>query len=55
MDVSQSDIRPLVRAQLKTIRGDVQMGARRTRDAMTRAHLEDIVARIDDILEGRRD
>ena len=51
VDVSQSDIRPLARAQLREIQGDAERASTRTRDRMTRYHLEDIVARIDDILD----
>jgi hypothetical protein len=52
VDVSQSDIRPFVRGQLNELRRAAQQAARRTRDTATRYHLEDVVARIDDILEG---
>ena len=54
VDVSQSDIRPLVRAQLGEIRSEAGRWARLTSDRMTRIHLEDIVARVDDVLEGSR-
>ncbi|MCH7565083.1 MAG: zinc-dependent metalloprotease [Gemmatimonadetes bacterium] len=52
VDVSQSDIRPLVRAQLNEIRTEAESASTRTRDRMTRYHLEDIVERINAILEG---
>ena len=48
--VLRSDIRPLVRAQLNTLRADAE--AVNSSDEMTRYHLEDVVARIDHILEG---
>ena len=52
VDVSQSDIRPLIRGQLKELRAEASRAAERTNDPMTRYHLEDVVARIDRILEG---
>jgi Met-zincin/Domain of unknown function (DUF5117)/Domain of unknown function (DUF5118) len=52
VDVSQSDIRPLIRAQLNEIKGDAERAAGRTRDRVTRAHLEDITARAEAILEN---
>ncbi len=51
VDVSQSDIRALVRGELQTLRRDVARALRRTQDHMTRLHLEDVVARIDEILD----
>lgn len=52
VDVSQSDIRPLVRAQLRELRTEAEQAAARTTDDMTRYHLEDVVVRIDAILDG---
>lgn len=52
VDVSQSDIRPLVRHQLTTLRDEAGRGRFGTSDPRTRWHLEDVMARIDDILEG---
>jgi hypothetical protein len=52
--VALSDIRPLVRAQLTALRTAVRGRVSRTTDAVTRAHLEDVMARIGDILEGNR-
>ena len=52
VDVSQSDIRPVVRGQLTALRNRATLGASRTRDTMTRYHLEDVVARIDDMLDA---
>lgn len=54
VDISRSDIRPLARAQLRDTRdtrANAQRGAAAARDAMTRVHLQDIVARIDEALE----
>ena len=55
VDVSQSDIRPYVRAELKTLRDDVQQGLRRTPDETTEMHLQDVLARIDQTLNGTED
>ena len=52
IDVSQSDIRAYVRGELQTLRTSASRASRRTRDNMTRLHLQDIVARIDDILDS---
>jgi len=52
VDVSQSDIRPLARAQLDEIAQDSRRAAGRTNDRVTRAHLEDLSARAAAILEG---
>jgi len=52
INVSQSDLRSYVRAELKTLREDVQQGLRRTTDERTRMHLNDVLARIDQTLEG---
>ena len=51
VNVEQSDIRPVARAQLTTIRRDAARAAQRTRDTMTRLHLLDVVERIDDVLD----
>ena len=47
--LTRSDVRPLVRAQLSAIRTEAE--AAESSDPMTRYHLEDVVARIDAILE----
>jgi hypothetical protein len=49
-NVLRSDIRPLVRAQLNALRAEASVGS--ASDDMTRYHLEDVVARIEAILEG---
>ncbi len=51
VDVSQSDIRPFVRGQLRDLTGEVRAGLNRTRDRATRLHLEDVLVRIDRILD----
>lgn len=50
-NMNRSDIRPLVRAQLQELRTESERGARRVRHRATRAHLLDIVARIDQVLD----
>ena len=51
-DVSNSDIRPLVRAQLKDLQDEVNRAERRIRHRVSEAHLADVSARIDAILGG---
>ncbi|HSG48189.1 MAG TPA: zinc-dependent metalloprotease [Longimicrobiales bacterium] len=50
-DVSRSDIRPLLRRELRALRSDASMAAARVRHPLTRLHLEDLVVRIDALLE----
>ena len=51
-DVSTSDIRPLVREQLRMVRDDVQRRANQAGgDRVTGAHLDDVVVRVEAILE----
>ncbi len=52
VELSRSDIRPLVRDRLRRLRADVRAAATRTGDRMTRVHLEDVLVRIDRILEA---
>jgi hypothetical protein len=52
VDVSQSDIRPLARAQLHEIMDGAERAAGRTQDRVTRAHLEDLAARAEAVLEN---
>mgnify|MGYP001286509307 CR=1 FL=1 len=54
VELSRSDIRPLVRAQLRALRSDVAAAAARAPDAMTRVHLQDVLVRIDRILDAPR-
>ncbi len=51
IDVSQSDLGAYARGELNTLQRNVQRAINRTRDRMTRLHLEDIDNRIDDILD----
>ena len=55
VDVSQSDIRPLARAQLERIRDGAEQAATAARDELTRAHLVDLGARARAILENGND
>ncbi|MFB6279646.1 MAG: zinc-dependent metalloprotease [Salinibacter sp.] len=55
VNVRQSDIRAYVRGELTAVRDAVEQALRRTDDEATRVHLEDVRARIDDILEGKGD
>jgi hypothetical protein len=54
-DLSQSDVRPLVRAQLVDLKDDVERAARRIQHRVSRAHLQDIIVRIDAILEAEEE
>lgn len=54
VDLGRSDIRPLVRAQLRDLRAEARRGARSAGDRMTRVHLEDVAARIDGMLKPVR-
>jgi hypothetical protein len=53
INVSQSDIRPIVRAELVTLQRDARRAAGRTSDRLSRIHLQDLVERIDMILDPR--
>ncbi len=53
IEVKNSDIRPLVRGELKILKRDLERGLRRTRDTMTRYHIEDLIERIDNILNPK--
>ncbi len=51
VNVSQSDIRPIVRDQLETLLADVQSTRNSVSDRATRVHLNDVERRIEAILE----
>src|SRR5206468_3264361 len=54
-NVPRSDLPALARAQLRQIREDARRGAATaSQSAMARAHWQDIVDRIDDVLEAKR-
>ena len=50
VDVAQSDIRAYVRHELQTLRDEVERARRRTGDERTLIHLDDVLVRIDRIL-----
>ncbi|MFH4967278.1 zinc-dependent metalloprotease [Gaetbulibacter sp. M240] len=50
VDVNQSDIRAITRAELKTLERSIRAGLNRTSNTMTRIHLQDALERIDTIL-----
>jgi len=50
VDVAQSDIRPVVRGELKTLQSQLRRAANRSGDRLTRYHLQDALERIDLIL-----
>ncbi|TVQ06287.1 MAG: zinc-dependent metalloprotease, partial [Balneolaceae bacterium] len=51
VNVSQSDIRPMVREQLELLKTEVRRASRNANDRSTRIHLSDIERRIDHILD----
>jgi hypothetical protein len=53
VDVSQSDIRAVVRAELREINRQIGIALPRYRDPMSRIHLEDMRERIEDILDKK--
>jgi hypothetical protein len=53
IDVSQSDIRPIARAELKTLKNQINAAIARTGDGMSKVHLEDAVQRINNILDPK--
>ncbi|MEN2280537.1 zinc-dependent metalloprotease [Algoriphagus sp. SE2] len=53
INASQSDIRPVVRGELKTLQRQVNAAISRTSDNMSKLHLEDLSARIDAILDPK--
>lgn len=53
VDVSQSDIRPLVRGELNILRNQIAASVPKTKDAMTKYHLQDALVRIDNILDPK--
>lgn len=51
INASQSDIRPMARGEFKTLQREVKAAITRTSDRMSRLHLEDILERINKILD----
>ena len=54
-DLSRSDIRPLIRAQLLDLREKVETAERRIRHRVSAAHLADVIVRIDAALEAQEE
>jgi hypothetical protein len=54
VNVEQSDIRPVVRGQLNTLRGQIVSAIPKTSDRMSKYHLQDAVIRIDTILDPKK-
>ena len=53
VNVNQSDIRAVVRAELNTLKRSVRAAIGRTGDSMSRVHLQDVLERIDNILDPK--
>ncbi|NER14945.1 DUF5117 domain-containing protein [Leptobacterium flavescens] len=53
VDVSQSDIRPVVRGELVTLRSSIRSAIGRTSDRLSRYHLQDALQRINNILDPK--
>ena len=53
VNVSQSDIRAIARAELNTIKGMASRAANRTGDTLSRYHLQDLRERIDQLLDPK--
>jgi hypothetical protein len=50
VNLSRSDVRPVLRAELVALREELVAGIDQGTDPMTRIHTEDLVVRIDDLL-----
>lgn len=53
INAKHSDIRPAVRAELKTLQSSIRAAIPRTRDRMSKIHLEDALVRVNDILDPK--
>ena len=53
IDASQSDIRPVVRAELKQLQSSIKAAIPRTRDRMSKIHLQDALERVNNILDPK--
>lgn len=51
IDASQSDIRPMARGEFKTLQREIRAAIPRTSDRMSKLHLEDVLERINKILD----
>jgi hypothetical protein len=54
VSMSQSDIRANARGELVVLRGEIRTSLARVTDRDTRLHLNDVLARVEDILNPRR-
>lgn len=54
MDVSQSDIRPMARQELKTLSAQVKSALSKYSNPVLRSHLEDVLARIEETLDPKK-
>ncbi|WP_121667527.1 zinc-dependent metalloprotease [Mesonia aquimarina] len=54
INVSQSDIRPVVRGELESLENELQRSLRRNRNTITEYHLKDLLKRIDLILNPKQ-
>ncbi|MFP8488078.1 zinc-dependent metalloprotease [Gracilimonas sp. Q87] len=52
VDIETSDIRSLLRVELNTLNEDLDQASSRISDTLTKAHIEDVQSRIDDILDS---
>ncbi|MFS4494466.1 zinc-dependent metalloprotease [Maribacter sp. 2308TA10-17] len=53
LNTSQSDIRSVARAELNTLKREIKSATGRTSDSMSKYHLQDVVERIDMILDPK--
>ncbi len=53
VNISQSDIKPVVRGELKRLKRDIKRGIASAKNSITRYHLQDAVDRIDTILDPK--
>ena len=53
VDVSQSDIRPLARKELKTLQVEIRANKAKFGNAVVAAHLDDVLVRINNILDPK--
>jgi|GEM_PF-2377552 hypothetical protein len=53
MNISQSDIRALVRGELTELQKEIKKSVSGTKDTMMKYHLEDALVRIDNILDPK--
>jgi hypothetical protein len=53
VSISQSDIRPAVRAELKTLKSQVNTAKGKYTDRASKVHLEDLLERINQILDPK--